>query len=726
MRVVLFTICWNDMAMLRFFFRHYDRFVSRYVIFDEGSTDGSADLIRSHPRAELRHFVRSHPDSFALSEQQLSDECWKGEDAADYVIVTDIDEHLYHADTPALLSRYKAEGVTLVPALGYQMVSEEFPEENEVLCETRMRGAPWANMCKISIFDPSAITEINFEPGRHEAKPEGRLVVPERDEMLLLHYKYMGFQRTYARHLELRSGLRSKDEEKGWGHKYRWTETQLREDWGGVSKYAVDISALGPRPDVGYPVALWWKRYPGAGAEALASEPKDSSNIEAFMNEVDALLFDFLLRNDLHRSSVVLDMQPGRSTAESKLAEFLGRSCYFCIDISRALTCGDSRTEPRAPDLRDEPPKENSLRDSDLGFAEPGARFDVAIAQSLFTQLQGPHVRLCLEQLSRTMGGGGRLFATFFLVPENHPVGAPCEHPKGIVSFDDQEPYHYRFSQLRAICKGLPWVPVMMGEWGHPRDQRMVLFSISSEDEPTGALSVDQAEGRSAHRAPLGLPDHYDFMSSSQFSLLCALGLRERHSVLELGCGPLQLGRLLIPFLRARSYFGIDPDRRLLEDTIEAELGYEIVGLKLPSFSFNDDLASDVFSQKFDYIVAQSAFRHAGPDFAGRLLIRASEALATGGKLIFCVCEAEDFFQRPAASGWVYPDGVKYGTLEVQAMCQQAGLHCLKLFWYCPEAVWYVAAHDPADLPPVSERWLLRGAVLFDPQFEASRALSRS
>jgi len=246
--------------MLRFFFRHYDRFVTRYVIFDDGSTDGSIELLRSNPRVELHRFVRSDPESFCLSEQELSNECWRSSSSsADWVIVTDIDEHLYHPQMPTLLSRYKELGITLVPALGYQMISEQFPHDDELLCETRFRGAPWPHMCKLSLFDPAAITAINYDPGRHLARPEGHLVLPERDEVLLLHYKFLGFERMRARHGELLSGLGTKDIANNWGHQYAWPEPRLREDWDTVARNAVDIRGLSPGDS--YPLNLWWARY---------------------------------------------------------------------------------------------------------------------------------------------------------------------------------------------------------------------------------------------------------------------------------------------------------------------------------------------------------------------------------------------------------------------------------------------------------------------------------
>src|SRR5438105_4171468 len=111
MKIDLYALCWDDAGMLPFFFRHYDRFVTRYFIFDDGSTDGSLSMLQNHPNVEVHRFVRSDPASFALSEQVLSNECWKASrGAADWVIVTDIDEHLYHTDILTLLVRYNALG----------------------------------------------------------------------------------------------------------------------------------------------------------------------------------------------------------------------------------------------------------------------------------------------------------------------------------------------------------------------------------------------------------------------------------------------------------------------------------------------------------------------------------------------------------------------------------------------------------------------------------------
>lgn len=258
----LYALCWNDADWLPFFFRHYDPVVTRYVFFDDGSTDGSLDLLQAHPRAEVRPFERSHPDSFALSEIALSDHVWKeARGSADWVIVCDVDEHLHHPDLAGYLRQARSRGITAIPALGYQMLSDTWPDAGSQLATTLTVGAPWYHMDKLSIIDPSAVEEWSFILGRHAARPIGRVVVPAVDEVLNLHYKYLSFERTLARHREEHSGLGPIDLANGWGAQYTWGEEQLREHWEAMRAAAIDLRDGDP----GRASRVVWWRDPGSG-----------------------------------------------------------------------------------------------------------------------------------------------------------------------------------------------------------------------------------------------------------------------------------------------------------------------------------------------------------------------------------------------------------------------------------------------------------------------------
>ncbi|MBS0559828.1 MAG: glycosyltransferase family 2 protein [Proteobacteria bacterium] len=258
MTVVLFSILWNEERMLPFFFRHYDRWIDRYVMYDDRSTDVTLELLAAHPRVKIQHFSRAALDSFVLSALLLHDQVWKEcRGNADLVVITAVDELLHHPDMAGYLARCKQADATAIPALGFQMAAPDFPSPGEWLAATRRRGAPLAQMNKLSIFDPDRIAETNYRPGRHWARPEGAVVIPAADEVVNLHYKYLGLAHVAQRHRLLATGLGLLDRAAQWGSQYDWSDAVLKAEWEAFLANAVDYTQRPPNGE-GHP-GRWWR-----------------------------------------------------------------------------------------------------------------------------------------------------------------------------------------------------------------------------------------------------------------------------------------------------------------------------------------------------------------------------------------------------------------------------------------------------------------------------------
>lgn len=246
MRVHLYTIVWNERPNLEFFFRHYDPWVDRYVIYDDGSDDGTPEILRAHPRVEVRHFQRTD-QPFALSQMNLSNTAWKeSRGAADWVIVNDLDEHLYHPTIGDYLRSQRSDGVTAIPALGFEMVSGA-------------RGAPdtkWYS--KLCLFDPDAVEEVRFGPGRHRAKPAGNIVYPEKDELILLHYRYLDLQRVLTRRTQLAQRLGPNDRENDLCRHWNDPADKIEKNFASLQTRSIDVLAL-REPALTHAVP-WWRR----------------------------------------------------------------------------------------------------------------------------------------------------------------------------------------------------------------------------------------------------------------------------------------------------------------------------------------------------------------------------------------------------------------------------------------------------------------------------------
>ena len=256
----LYAISWNEAPVIGYFLRHYETFVDRLVVFDDGSTDGTLEILHGHPKVELRRFERNRQDSLVLSMLDVYNESWKeSRGRANWVIVTNVDEHLYHPSLPDYLCRCGRKGVTVIPALGYQMISESFPEPAARLCTTVTTGAPSGDFSKLQIFNPDAVREINYTVGRHKAWPQGHVGWPDRDEVLNLHYKFLGREYLERRHSDLGSGLGATDLEQGWGSHWLKKRPQLEEEWEDYARRAVDISNETLRPWNSHGEPRWWR-----------------------------------------------------------------------------------------------------------------------------------------------------------------------------------------------------------------------------------------------------------------------------------------------------------------------------------------------------------------------------------------------------------------------------------------------------------------------------------
>ncbi len=219
--------------------------------------------------------------------------------------------------------------------------------------------------------------------------------------------------------------------------------------------------------------------------------------------------------------------------------------------------------------------------------------------------------------------------------------------------------------------------------------------------------------------AYVGPPGQYDVMGATQFSLLFALGLRSSHRVLDFGCGSLRAGRLLLVYLDPERYFGVEPNRWLIDDAIANQLGEDLVRIKRPSFDHGDRFEVDGFGVEFDFILAQSIFSHAGPEAIGTALRSFKRALRPDGLIALTFKEGDEDYAGEAP--WVYPNEVFYRRATIEGFAERAELAIARIPWFHPRQTWYLLAADPARLPSRPERRFLRGAVL-DPEFAASYA----
>ncbi|WFB35313.1 class I SAM-dependent methyltransferase [Kiritimatiellota bacterium B12222] len=219
--------------------------------------------------------------------------------------------------------------------------------------------------------------------------------------------------------------------------------------------------------------------------------------------------------------------------------------------------------------------------------------------------------------------------------------------------------------------------------------------------------------GDDHYMAYVGPPTEYDLMGATQFRLLCALGLRSHHRLLDFGCGSLRAGKLFLSYLDKERYFGIEPHQWLIDEAIQYQLGQDMINLKSPRFDHNTDFQTDVFDTKFDFILAQSIFSHCGSDLILKALHHFKASLNPNGLIAVTFVEGESDFD---GNGWVYPECVTYLPNSLQRFATEVGLVAKAIPWHHPRQTWYLLALDHQRLPPDAYLPFLTGSVLFDPK----------
>lgn len=256
-QVHLFALCWNEAKMLPYFFRHYSGLVDKFFIFDNGSTDGSLELLAGDERVTVVHWDVAG-DSFVEASRQLFNDFWKrSRGRTNWAAITELDEHLYHPDLRGYLRRCAECGITVVKPIGYEMIADCFPAEDKPLWQLVTRGLRYFPFDKPAIFNPSAIEEMNYGIGRHQAAPVGRVVWEQQLRVKLLHYKRLGAAYVSERNSILSRGMRAGDIARECGIHYFATPEEVAAEHNWLSGFANPIPDLSgdAAPTEGAPVA---------------------------------------------------------------------------------------------------------------------------------------------------------------------------------------------------------------------------------------------------------------------------------------------------------------------------------------------------------------------------------------------------------------------------------------------------------------------------------------
>lgn len=192
-------------------------------------------------------------------------------------------------------------------------------------------------------------------------------------------------------------------------------------------------------------------------------------------DEIGQLQFNFLVSQGLRTASYLLDIGCGSLRGGIHFIRYLEKGHYYGIDKDSELLEAGKNIELARHKLTDKSPNLFYLEDFD--FQSLDQSFDFAIAQSVFTHLPLNSIIRCVMNVERVLLPGGKFFATFFENSEGKFNLKPIFQPAlGYNSHFDRDPFHYDFHTFEFICEGTSLEVEYIGDWDHPRNQKILVF----------------------------------------------------------------------------------------------------------------------------------------------------------------------------------------------------------------------------------------------------------
>jgi glycosyltransferase involved in cell wall biosynthesis len=238
MKVEAYIIAWNEADIIRLTINHYKRFCDRIILFDNFSDDGTPEIAK-----ELGCEVRTFGRKGELSDPEylkVKNYAWKFSEA-DWVIVVDADEIIYHHDIKNILQR-NIDASTIFKPMGWNVFSHAMPVMDYIEVTSGKSDNSYSKLC---VFNPKKITDINYVYGCHVAKPTGD-VIYSTDEIMLLHYRNIGGPaRLVKRHALYRNRLSEINRRFKLGIHYTFSDEQRVNEWHESYKNCSELSAPG-------------------------------------------------------------------------------------------------------------------------------------------------------------------------------------------------------------------------------------------------------------------------------------------------------------------------------------------------------------------------------------------------------------------------------------------------------------------------------------------------
>lgn len=243
MTIHLYTLCWNEIDILPFVVDYWKRLpITKAVVYDNGSTDGSVEYLKQFDWIEVRHFDTDGMNDAV--QRDIKNECWKeSRGKADWVIVCDMDECLYVKDTK-IFDKMKEGGYTICAPQWYDFISEKIPIYTKGKLLHEISNKANKGNSKVVLFDPNKIDNINYTVGSHTCNPNGNIKYYNGSIYILHINKHLSFEYLLKKYKELNNRQSVTNKKNHWCIHYAFSEQKLKQYYDNDLNKAINFNNL--------------------------------------------------------------------------------------------------------------------------------------------------------------------------------------------------------------------------------------------------------------------------------------------------------------------------------------------------------------------------------------------------------------------------------------------------------------------------------------------------
>lgn len=192
MKIRVVVPVYDEEVLLPHFLRHYEAWVDSFIVWDNGSTDRTAEIAQAHPKVDHRVFQTESYDEISVL-QRLHDSKLESAGWFDWCLFPDVDEFITPWTTKSvreILGNTDAE--VLVPRGWCLMQTKDDPpiDWSRNLLAQRRYGYMSTMWSKPIIIRPEA--HASFQPGKHLLRRRPSRIYAAH-ELLLLHVEQIDF-----------------------------------------------------------------------------------------------------------------------------------------------------------------------------------------------------------------------------------------------------------------------------------------------------------------------------------------------------------------------------------------------------------------------------------------------------------------------------------------------------------------------------------------------------